>query len=358
MSDRGALVTSPFVFIHPQQEEACAWVMGPGMRQHRYRRLSLAALRMLCFFLIPRTPSEAADADIDEAQIAEALVSSLLVPVDDPAYETMSLWEDRRWSRAAYLLFSQLDLNYLEPIERTMALASLSAERRQTIRSYLAERPYPARFLVDDPSPRNLPAPGAGCDSFDLDALVGRRSSRSFAKHAIKLRQLTDTLYHASANVRLATESQAGGDPYYLLNSFYSWLEIYVAVQGVLGVGRGLFQYDPLRHQLRSIREGLDDGEILATIQHQSWIGGGGFCVFVGAHWERYMWLYRHSRAYVNLLIQVGEFGQELVQAAYQRGLVGWMTPAVTEGRAATLFNLDAGARDLIYFLKFGPPRT
>lgn len=354
MTDQDALVTSPFVFIHPRRREACAFVVGPGQEHHRYRQLSLEAFRIIYFFMTPSTPSDAAGAGIDETDIREALASGLLVSVDCPAYENMMLWEVRRWSRAAYLLFSQMDLEYLESVTDIKALPNLTIYRRKSIESYMTVGPYPEHHLINDANSRSLPYPEEQPDVFDLDALVNRRSCRDFSTAEIHLKQFSNTLFYSTSNVRMACESQVGGDPFYLLNSFYSWLEIYVAVQGVEDTARGLFQYDPLKHQLRLIREGVEDSEIIATIQHQNWIGGGGFCVFVGVHWERYMWLYRHSRAYINLLIQVGEYGQELLQAAYQSGLVGWMTPAVTESKAATLLGLDAQALDIVYFLKFG----
>ena len=48
---------------------------------------------------------------------------------------------------------------------------------------------------------------------------------------------------------------------------------------------------------------------------------------------RRMAWLYRHSRAYLHLLTQVGSLGQELLTAATELGLGGWTSPAVHESR-------------------------
>ena len=66
-------------------------------------------------------------------------------------------------------------------------------------------------------------------------------------------------------------------------------------------------------------------------MQGQGWVLGTGFAVFVVADLRRLAWLYRHSRAYLHLLMQVGALGQELLMAATELGLGGWTSPAVHE---------------------------
>jgi len=66
------------------------------------------------------------------------------------------------------------------------------------------------------------------------------------------------------------------------------------------------------------------------------------------------MWIYRHSRAYINLLIQAGELGQEIFMAANKYGLGGWGTPAVDEDMAASFLSYDSQQEDALYFLKIG----
>lgn len=194
-----------------------------------------------------------------------------------------------------------------------------------------------------------------GPNEIDLDAMYHRRSYRSFSKRAVPLASLANVLFEATRNIRIAEASKADGDEFYLLNSFYSWLNLYLVVQGVEGLGAGVYQYDPQDHALTDLGlAAVSNEQIGSAIQGQSWIGGGGFCLLIGVQWERYAWIYRHSRAYLNLLIQVGEFAQEVLMSAYSNGLVGWMTPAVGEGDFARLLSLEKGCEDITYFIKLG----
>lgn len=49
--------------------------------------------------------------------------------------------------------------------------------------------------------------------------------------------------------------------------------------------------------------------------------------------------------------------GAAAIHLGTREGLAGWMTPAVTESRAARLLCLDASNEEALYFLKMGLPR-
>lgn len=357
------LVTSPLCFVHPRRRGVVAVDL---LRGNRFRELAPEVLDLASFFLTPAPAKAAVDAGHTPLAIAASLEAGVTVLANDPAVGAARRWEDHRWSRAAYLLFSQQNLAYTEPTDRHHPHAELVSLRRQTIRHFLEEQPYPplrvtvvanAEDVVELPAP-----PGAGVADgpvpVDLDALFHRRSVRSFADESIPLATFAEVLHRITQNVRIASASKRSGDPFYLLNSFYTWLQVWVVVQGVDGVRRGVYQYEPENHQLRGVSYDTTDDDVLRCIQHQNWIGGGGFCVFFVVQWDRYKWLYRHSRAYVNLLIQLGEIGQELLQSAYACGLGAWPTPAIHEGNAAALLKLDVAGEDAMYFVKVGPPRS
>lgn len=319
----------------------------------RFSKLSREAFEIQAYFLEPRSAQEALEAGYTVGKLEEALEAGILVCAEDPRLPAARLWESRCWSRAAYLLFSQHDLSYREPMDVDLPLSELSELRRRSIRAYQSERPYPEMRFVEDAEPVVLPR----CEALppSLDTMIARRSIRTFTATAVPASSVAGVLWNSTENVRRAEDSKADGDPYYLLNSFYTWLRVYVVIQAVEGIDRGVYQYDPCSHVLRHVSDSAAEDRISACIQHQEWIGGGGFCLFVVVDWERYMWLYRHSRAYINLLIQLGEFGQEVLQAAYALGLGGWMTPAITESKAAELLALDEEREDAMYFLKIGP---
>lgn len=347
------IVTSPLFFAHERhQEQQCA--LGLSARE-RLRVVGARAWELLYFHLAPRTAGESEAAGFSEAEREQALAAGLVVDAGAPVTHDMFRWESHRWSRAAYLLYSQQDLPYVEPVGQGKKLSALSDFRRDQIAGFQAESGYPKRFRVDPVTEFPLPTPD-GPITYSLDSMLRRRSVRKFAAMPVTAQTLGALLHHATANVRLAEDSKAAGDPYYLLNSFYTWLHVYVVVQGVEGVPRGVYQYDFARNTLLATGAEPSDEELAATIQGQTWIGGGGVSLFVTVQWDRYQWLYRHSRAYLNLLIQIGEFAQEVLQAAYQLGLAGWLTPAVAESRAETLLGLDkvGSDADAMYYMKLG----
>ena len=81
------------------------------------------------------------------------------------------------------------------------------------------------------------------------------------------------------------------------------------------------------------------------------------FVVFVVADFRSYAWLYRQSRAYLHVLMQVGELGQELLTAATELELGGWTAPAVHESRSVELLALPPDdALDVLSMVKLGRP--
>jgi hypothetical protein len=347
------LVTSPLFFAHERRQDQLSAL---GLAAHeRLRSVGARAWELLYFHLDPRTAADGEAAGFGADQRDQALAAGLLVDADAPATRDMFRWEDHRWSRAAYLLYSQQDLPYVEPVGRGEKLTELSDFRRGQIAGFQAGGGYPERFRIDPVAEIPLPTPDEPI-VYSLDAMLGRRSVRKFADTAVSAETLGALLHHATANVRMSEDSKASGDPYFLLNSFYTWLHVYVVVQGVEGVPRGVYQYDTARNTLLATGAEPDDVELASTIQGQNWIGGGGVSLFVTVQWDRYQWLYRHSRAYLNLLIQIGEFAQEVLQVGYQLGLAGWLTPAIAESRAGSLLGLDkvASDADAMYYLKLG----
>jgi len=165
-------------------------------------------------------------------------------------------------------------------------------------------------------------------------------------------------LHGASHGLRTVADDRAGGDPFRLLNSFYSWAHLFVVVQEVDGVDGGAYEYDWSEHRLvQAVPGPADSAAVLASVQGQRGILGAGFVVFVVADLRGYAWLYRHSRAYMHVLIQAGELDQELLMAAAAVGLVGWTTPAVHESRTAALLGLpDDDAVDALAMVKLGRP--
>lgn len=323
----------------------------PGLvnlrNNERYEFVDESILDVMFFFLTPSSINNL-PSSIDSEAVAVCIKEGFIVPTS----QGLSIWEKYGWQRAAQLLFSQQNLQYLEDVTSDKTQGSLIEKRRKSIEDYSSQSSYPERFLVKTDKSVQLQYDGPEEVAINWEKVFLRSSVRDFSDKEVSYDDFCATLFGATKNIRDAEQSKKSGDNFFLLNSFYSWTVLYVYVQNVSNIPQGLYQFDPLSMKLYFIRR-TTDKQVSNVIQNQYWIGGGGFCIFVASQWERYAWIYRHSRAYINLLIQLGEVSQEILSQAYSRGLAGWMTPAVTESKANKLFSAPPGV-DIIYFMKFG----
>ena len=342
-------VTSSFCFFQPDIKGA---EMIELKKQARFSDISPLIYEVLWFFINPHTIENAIKKGLSKEAIDVCLNENLIIRYNSDEHQSVELWERHNWNRAAYLTFSQLNLEYSEQLKKKDAL-DLINQRRAFLKDYEKSNKYPKRFRPQSNKFIQLSSKKV-VRSIDWEAVRQRRSVRGFSKEGVSLESFTELLIDATENVRIAESSKQKGDLYFLLNSFYSWLIIYVVVQGVEGLSPGVYYFDSEKMQLLLVREKVTDKSVSDCIQQQYWIKGGGFCLFIGAHWERYSWIYRHSRAYINLLIQLGEISEEFILAAYSKGLAGWMTPAVTEGKANQLCKISGATIDILYFMKFG----
>lgn len=354
--------------LHGLRRGARAFIASNGLRIANF---SARSLEILCYFAEPKSLSAAQAAGFADSELTGAIASELILSLESDSYPKWNTWNVHGWCRAGFLLGSQANLGYGEPIDEDKTLEELTDYRRAELQNYLKGRPYPARATkagvrrklpkIRDSEVSHVtfserpvqPRPDRDRE-FPVRELVERRTVRSFSHETVSVASFGEILFECSRQIRAVEESRLPGDPYYLLNSFYCWLGIYVAVQGVEGVKPGAYQYDPLAHELVEIGSFRNDESLAECIHAQPWIGGGGFCIVAVADWERYMWIYRQSRAYINLLLQVGEFGQEVIEAASVRALGVFMTPAVSESATSDLFRLDDSREEAIYFLKVG----
>jgi len=322
----------------------------------RFRLTDDRAACLLSAFLQPRRAREALAEGFTLNELEQACQAGVLVRQDELA--TSGLWERNGWSRPAFLMFSQMDIPYDDAPERIGddGQADLIVRRRETVSGYLADSIVPPRRLLAQGPKLELPPPEP--EELRLAHLTERRSVRAFSEVPPSLEQLATVLHESTHALRSVIEDRSAEDPFLLLNSFYSWAHPFVVIQEVEGIDPGAYEYDPVRHELVCTGSAPEPAAILASVQGQRGVLGPGFVLFLVADLRGYAWLYRHSRAYLHVLIQVGELGQELLTAATAVGLAGWVTPAVHESRAAEILCLpsDDGVEPLS-IVKLGRPR-
>lgn len=351
MTDDDVLATSPLLFGYRGRNGRLA--MCDARLNVRFRPAGTRAAEVATAFLQPRSVASARGDGFTVDELQEAREAGILVSGEE--LETLGLWERSGWSRAAYLLFGQMDIPYRESDGPTGDRAAMTAQRRAAVEEYQADSGYPRPApLVDGPAvelPRPQPAPPT------LASLTRRRSARAFSPRPPDAAQLAGVLHAATAGHRMVEDDRADGDPFRLLNSLYSWAHPFVVVQEVDGLPAGVFEYDWASHRLLGAGPPPSDDALLGAVQGQRWILGRGFAIFLVADLRGYAWLYRHSRAYLHVLAQVGELGQEVLMAATDLGLAGWTTPAVHESRAAKLLGLpEDESIDPLCMIKLGRP--
>jgi SagB-type dehydrogenase family enzyme len=351
MTADDVLTTSPLLFGYCGRNgrfAACDARAGA-----RFRLAGERAAEIVTGFVEPRSVGAALGDGFTLEELQEARDAGLLV--SDEEGELLALWERNGWSRPAYLMFSQMDIPYREPADAIDDRATLTRERRATVRGYQGEEPYPEPGpLAAGPA---VDLPGAEPARPRLSSLTTRRSARGFSPAPPGVEEMAAVLYGATHGFRTVAADRSGGDPFRLLNSFYSWAHPFVVVQDVAGVPAGAYEYDWKEHRLLGAADAPDDAAVLAAVQGQRGVLGPGFVLFVVADLRGYAWLYRHSRAYLHVLMQVGELGQEILMTATELGLVGWTTPAIHESRTAAILGLpDDDAIDVLSMVKLGRP--
>ena len=342
------LSTSPLLFGYPGRNGRLAFC--DARAGTRFRLGGERAAELLATFVEPHTAADQDEFTADELEAARA--AGMLVPAGEP----LDLWERNGWSRPAYLVFSQMDIPYLELDGDGTDSRTLIGRRRQAVEEYRPDERHRHRRLLAEGEAVELPLPAEV--TLRPSALTSRRSARGFSPSPPSAEQLAGVLHAATAAFRTVAADRASGDPFRLLNSFYSWAHVFVVVQAVEDLPAGVFEYDWAEHRLVTVAGPPDDDALAACVQGQRWVLGTGFVVFLVADLRGYAWLYRHSRAYLHVLMQVGELGQELLTAATALGLAGWTTPAVHESRTAALLQLPADdAVDALSMVKLGLPK-
>ncbi len=352
MSADRALTTSPMLFGYCARDGRLAAC--DARNGGRFRLSSGRAAEIALAFLEPRSDAAAEQAGFTATELEQARKAGILVSGEEA--ESAELWERSGWSRPAYLMFSQMDIPYRDSGDPTDDRDALTEVRRAAVDGYQSTQRYPAPAPLAAGAPLELPSPPA--PTTRLEGLTSRRSARAFSGSPPGAEQMAGVLHAATHGFRTVAAYREDEDPFRLLNSFLSWAHLFVVVQEVEGAPRGVFEYDWMDHRLLRAADPPTDQALLGCVQGQRWVLGTGFTIFVVADLRGYAWLYRHSRAYLHVLIQVGELGQEILMAATGLGLGGWTTPAVHESRAAAVLGLPPDdAVDALSIVRLGRPR-
>jgi SagB-type dehydrogenase family enzyme len=189
------------------------------------------------------------------------------------------------------------------------------------------------------------------------EVLMSRRSNQPWTGEPLGLDRLSTIVRLANREtrrLRTLAEQEWRSRPGVLLKSAFAATETYLFVFDVAGLEPGLYHYDPLACALTQLRGGSlrHDVAVICAGQERP---SQASCVFaITAVFERYMYRYRHERAYRSLLINVAELAQKYIMASTAFQLSTFLTPLFDDERAAAVLGLDPYEEALLEIVAVG----
>jgi SagB-type dehydrogenase family enzyme len=291
-----------------------------------------------------------------EAIITDLRTNRLLVNASEKNEEMDGVrhWIRRGWLDALVLHLKSRNIDCLDDrSEDSRELIGMNFDdvvKQEGIPAFWKE--YPDCPVFELPEAQVLPED----QSFE-EVLLRRRSFQPWAQDQLKLSQLSTILSLAnkeSLRLRNIAESEAQKRPEVLMDSSFSALETYFFAFSIESLPDGLYHYDIRTHCVHLIKEGLFRDQVAYMCIGQRKAGSGSCAFLVSAVFERYMYRYRHPRAYRNLLINVAEFAHRYILLSTALGLSTFMTPALQDEYADDLVGVNGYEEAPLYVVSIG----
>lgn len=194
-----------------------------------------------------------------------------------------------------------------------------------------------------------------------LSSLLNRKTCRQFNSEAVTKTDLSDLLYitfglvHGDWNefdemdmkvtaIRKSSPSGGGLHP----------TEAYITVLRVEGLESGIYHYNCHEHSLTKIGGAINDQQLIQLLWGQYYCKGMAFGVFLTSRLDKAWWKYKHSRAYRNVLLDIGHLSQTLQLAATAIDLNTWLTGAFADTKVDELLQVNGVSETTLFFLGVG----
>jgi SagB-type dehydrogenase family enzyme len=258
-------------------------------------------------------------------------------------------WLENDWRNALYFHLLTRGNEYLD------AKGEPENQRRKILDAYMQESGM-QDFFKEYGKGIKLPVPSKRFVSTSL-TMLERRTNRKFAKSKVSLRDLSTILYYScqpAKAVREYTLSHMEDDSIAYSLSLFTPFEVYFVVNNVSGLGHGLYHYNMKRHSVSLIRKGEFSRVCRKIAIGQNAVANCSAVFFITARFGRYMWRYRHSRAFRNLLIDCSALAHRIVLATVGCGMKNFITPAIIDSRAEKFFGIDGINEAAMYIIGIG----
>lgn len=187
-----------------------------------------------------------------------------------------------------------------------------------------------------------------------LDRVIEARASRrDFVRTPLSLAQLSSLLHYSYGIRRYMAAYNTRHFPMRMVASAGSLqpVELYLVVNGVEDVSRGLYHYDPVDHALELIDEGNMRRTVVQLSIMQEWLSHAGVVLFLVSTMSRSEWKYK-ARGYRFVHVDVGVLTGQLYLVATALRLRACAVAAFIDDAVNAFLGLDG--RDEFVTLMMG----
>jgi len=243
-----------------------------------------------------------------------------------------------------------------------------SANIDEWIENYL----YFSESIIDDMPPLFIRKKGATLDlpepklsdlekhSF-LDVINKRKTSRSFRTSNISLQDTSTLLFSSLGNFHknwleindnnleitgIRKTSPSGGGLH--------CEEAYLIAFEIEDLEKGVYHYGVKNHDLTLIEQGDFRRKLIDILYQQYFCENISFGIFITARFDKAWWKYKHSRAYRNVLMDVGHVSQTLQLCATALDYQTWISGAFSDTEVNSLLKLDTSKENTLFFVGIG----
>jgi len=285
---------------------------------------------------------------------AHFVENDILLRTTHRGFGNQNQWLEKNWRRALYFHIGTNNVKFVDTEGDSRQV------QREVLSDYQASEDSPELFIEVNPhNSTSLPEPNPLPEVTLQEVLQKRRTERHYGGESMSLQELSDLLYHSFNPVyemRQFIADHASDDP-----SLYTIpFDITLGVMRCEDIPPGFYHYSMKEHALEPI-DGLNistsreiEDLIVESVIGQWYVEGAAVGLYFVARFDRYQWIYRHSRALRLLFMHLSTHSQRLLLVATALGFGTFLTPAMRDSFADSLLNTDGYRASPMYFNAIG----
>ena len=252
------------------------------------------------------------------------------------------------WLPVGSFHFATKDVEFRSPKQDFRVYSGYLAESAQPTR----QKSYPKARKTH--LPREQPATGEF-----LRVLTARRTHREYSRKNISLAALSRLLYY-TWGVMDTMDAPPFGKLFHKTSPSGGARhpgEVYVLAIRIENLRPGLYHYDPLHHQLESLKPvALAGSKAVQYTAGHEFLQDASALFLMTAVFPRTMWKYRFPRAYRVVLLDAGHLCQTFCLTATWLGLAPFCTAALHDSLIEKDLGIDGVRESVIYVAGVGTP--